>query len=78
MQRFYKLYIDRVKIYNLFSARGYSIETPHATPISYDKIISSIEMKAIFMKDKITNIKEKFLQIASIRDVEVYVFDRVI
>jgi acetolactate synthase small subunit len=85
MQRFYKIYIESdnedgvlVKICNLFSARGYSIETLHATPINHDKTISSIEMTVLLNQDKIPNIKEKLLQIVPIRDVKIYVFDRVI
>lgn len=61
-----------VKVCNLFAARGFGIETLHAQPINAEKTISSITMTVALPSEKITNIREKLLQIIPIHEVRIF------
>lgn len=66
-----------VKVCNLFSARGFSIETLHAQPINTVKTLSSIIITSMLPSDKINNIKEKLCQIVPIREVKIFQIEEV-
>ncbi len=67
-----------VKLCNMFTARGLSIQILHAAPINPEKTLSSIEMTVEMDGEKIQNMREKILQIVPIRDVKVHQITEII
>lgn len=64
-------------ICNLFSSRGFSIDSIAAQPLNDEKTLSSIIFSIDLPPSKINNFGEKLLQIVPIRDVKIYKVERV-
>ena len=61
-----------VKVCNLFTARGLSIETIFATPLTKGSNTSSVELTVEMSAEKLANLREKILQIVPVHEVRVY------
>ena len=63
---------------NLFSSRGFSIDTVSVQPLDSEKKFSSITLSLDMPGEKINTVREKLLQMVPIHEIEVYKVERIL